>query len=96
MPPPHFKPLTDGIEKPKNLSELPKYLKKKVVGFVTRLFYIIKLVWESAPLMLVAMAFFCLLDGVLPVIDFFVNFAAEVNTFVFSFSVIYASEVARE
>ena len=57
----------DGIEKPRSLSELPSYLVKLVKGFFTRLFYIVTLVWEAAPLMLVLMVALCLIDGLLPV-----------------------------
>ena len=65
--------MTDGIEKPKKLSEYPAYMLKRIKGFTSRLFYIIKLVWQSAPFMLIVMALFCLLDGVLPVIGAYIS-----------------------
>jgi len=65
--------MTDGIEKPKKLSEYPVYMLKRIKGFTSRLFYIIKLVWQSAPFMLIVMALFCLLDGVLPVVGAYIS-----------------------
>ena len=73
MPPFPHKPPSDGIPKPKGLKDVPLYLLKKVRGFCSRLFYIVKLVWQSAPLMLVFMALLCLLDGVLPVAGAYVS-----------------------
>ena len=67
------RPQTDGLEKPKRLSEYPAYLWKRVKGFCSRLFYIVSLVWESAPLMLIAMSLLCILDGVLPVVGAYIS-----------------------
>ena len=63
----------DGIEKPKRLSEYPRYFIKKIRGFFSRLFYIFSLVWQSAPLVLIAMMALCLFDGVLPVIGAYIT-----------------------
>ena len=57
----------DGIEKPKRLRDYPRYLLQKSTGFLFRLFYIIGLVWRSAPVVLIFMMLLCLADGVLPV-----------------------------
>lgn len=70
---PFGRPQSDGIPKPKKLSEVPSYLLKITKGFFTRLFYIVSLVWESAPFMLVAMVALCILDGVLPVIGAYIS-----------------------
>lgn len=70
MPP---KPPTDGLRKPKSLREVPGYIWKKVSGFTSRLFYIVKLVWQSAPHLLVLMALLCLIDGVLPVVGAYIS-----------------------
>ena len=67
------KPQTDGLEKPKRLSEYPAYMLKRAKGFCSRLFYIVSLVWESAPLMLIAMSVLCILDGVLPVAGAYIS-----------------------
>ncbi len=70
---PRKKPLDDGIEKPKGLKDVPLYIVRCVSGFLKRLFYIISLVWEAAPLMLVAMCALCLLDGVIPVVGAYIS-----------------------
>ena len=64
---------SDGIEKPKSISQIPSYLFKVVSGFFKRLIYIVSLVIEAAPLMFVAMALLCLLDGVLPVVGAYIS-----------------------
>ena len=51
----------------------PISLKARVVGFSSRLFYIIRLVWESSPLLLIAMALLCIITGVLPVIGAYIT-----------------------
>ena len=73
MPPPPPKRQDDGIEKPKRIRDIPKYLLKLLSGFFTRLFYIVSLVWEAAPLLLVAMITLCMLDGVLPVVGAYIS-----------------------
>ena len=65
--------MTDGIARPRSLREIPSYIKKLVSGFFERLFYIVSLVWEAAPALLVAMILLCLLDGVLPVIGAYIS-----------------------
>lgn len=71
--PPRYKPLTDGLEKPKSLKEVPGYWLRRAKGFFGRLFYIIGLVRRAAPAMLVLMTLLCLLDGVLPVIGAYIS-----------------------
>ena len=74
MPPPYRdRPMSDGIEKPKSIKELPLYAFKKVRGFFSRLLYIFSLVWQSAPMVLIAMVALCILDGVLPVIGAYIS-----------------------
>ena len=71
--PPPRRPLSDGLTKPKNIKEVPSYLFKRAKGFLTRLFYIIGLVWETAPAILIFMALFALLGGLLPVIGAYIS-----------------------
>ena len=71
--PPHFKPPVDRLKKPERLSEYPSYMIKRIKGFFSRLFYIIGIVWQASPFMLVSMALLCLLDGVLPVLGALVS-----------------------
>ncbi len=75
MPPPP--PGPDRAEKrritppPKNIREVPDYLKRLFVGFFSRLFYIYGLVWETKPWILFAMVFMAIFNGVMPIIDAF-------------------------
>jgi len=71
--PPRRPTFNDGIEKPKSIREVPEYILKKVKGFFSRLFYIFALVWQSAPLVLVAMILLCAMNGVLPVIGAYIS-----------------------
>ena len=54
--------------KPKSLKEVPSYLKKLIGGFFSRLFYIVKLVWEARPFLLFLMVFMAIFDGIMPVV----------------------------
>lgn len=62
-----------GVEKPKSLRDVPRYLKELLGGFFTRFFYIVKLVWEAKPILMMAMVLFCILNGVLPVVGAFIS-----------------------
>ncbi len=73
MPRPPRKQMSDGIPKPKNARELLPYLKKKIAGFTSRLFYIVTLVWETAPLLLCGMLVLCVADGVLPIVGAYIS-----------------------
>ena len=76
MPPlmPPRRPVwNDGIEKPKNLREVPRFLYLRLKGFFSRLGLIIGLVWRSAPICLCLMLFFCLAEGFLPVIGAYIS-----------------------
>ena len=73
MPPRPPKPQTDGIQRPHRLRDYPAYICKRAAGFIKRLFYIVSLVWDAAPLTLVAMAFLCLFDGLLPVAGAYIS-----------------------
>ena len=73
MPPRRFGPMSDGLEKPKNIKELPRYLALRAKGFFSRLFYIITLVWRAAPVMLCLLVLLCVLEGVLPVIGAYIS-----------------------
>ena len=45
----------------------------KVRGFLSRLFYIVGLVWEASPISLIIMCLLCLLDGTLPVLGAYIT-----------------------
>ena len=61
------KPPQSDIPKPKSLREIPKYLGKVIGSFFSHLFFIVRLVWETNPWILIAMLLLCLTSGVLPV-----------------------------
>jgi ABC-type multidrug transport system fused ATPase/permease subunit len=45
----------------------------RMTDFFSRLFYIVSLVWETAPFILILMALLCLFEGVLPVIGAYIS-----------------------
>ncbi len=71
-PPPGFggRNRNDDLKppKPKTVKEVPEYLWKVVSGFIYRLFYIFKLVWEARPMLLFLMMFMSVFNGVVPVL----------------------------
>ncbi len=67
------KPVNDGIPRPERLRDVPRYLLERIKGFTSRLVYIIKLVWEASPKILIAMCLLCVFDGVLPVIGAYIS-----------------------
>ena len=68
-PPPGFDAAEKNrAQKPKSIKELPAYVKKLVVTFFSRLFYIFGLVWETAPWILFVMVFMAIFNGVMPVL----------------------------
>lgn len=79
--PPPFKKFDNGLKKPKSIKEVPSYLGKLIGGFFSRYAYIFKLVWETSPLILFAMAFSSLFNGVTPVLGAFVS-AELINSLV--------------
>ena len=54
--------------KPKNIREVPGYLRKVLSGFFYRLFYIFGLVWEARPSLLFIMVFMSIFNGIIPVL----------------------------
>ena len=73
MPPNSPKRPDDGIKKPEGLRDVPRYVWECVKGFFTRLFYIVKLVWEASRLVLISMMLLCVLNGILPVIGAYIS-----------------------
>jgi len=70
--PPHKK-MSDGIATPKSIKELPVYVIKKIKNFLTHFFYVISLVWQAAPGLLIFMSLCCILEGVFPVIGAYIS-----------------------
>lgn len=52
---------------PKNLKEVPGYLKNVILKFFKRLFYIFNLVWNTAPWIPISLTVIALFNGLLPV-----------------------------
>ncbi len=65
---PPMRPEQKKVEKPKNIGDLPRYIKEVCGGFFSRLFYIYSLVWETTPWMLLVMLFMAVFNGVMPLI----------------------------
>lgn len=54
----------------------PKSIKEffcMIGAFFSRLFYIVRLVWETNPWILILLAFFCVADGLLPVLGAYIS-----------------------
>ena len=74
MPPPHNRTSNrPKRKKPENFKELLIGISSGIKAFLSRLFYIISLVWETAPAILVIMILLCALDGVLPVLGAYIT-----------------------
>ena len=73
--PPPNQEMNDKLKepKPKSLKEVPSYLKKVCSGFFSRLFYIVKLVWEAKPSLVFVMMFMAVFNGVMPVVAAYIS-----------------------
>ena len=71
--PPLRKSPNDNIEKPKSLKGVPNYLGKLIKNFFSRYYFIFKLVWETNPFYLFAMAFVAICSGVFPVVGAYIT-----------------------
>ncbi len=58
---------------PKKISEVPGYLKRVSQSFFSRLFYVIKLVWEAKKSLLIMMVFVAAFNGVSPVFAAYIS-----------------------
>ena len=64
--PPSYKP-QQPPKRPKGFKAFFPYVFGQISSFLKRLFYIISLVWETAPLLFVAMVLLCVAEGLMPV-----------------------------
>ncbi len=71
--PPPIRRTPKRPERPKGIKNFFPYMWNTVKGFFSRLFYIISLVWETAPLLFIGMVLLCLIDGVMPVIGSYIT-----------------------
>lgn len=58
----------DRVPPPKNIKDVPRFLRELLGGFFKRLAYIFVLVWKTDPVILFTMVFISLFDGIMPVI----------------------------
>ena len=58
---------------PKNIREVPDYLKRVFRSFFSRLIYVIKLVWEAKRSLLIMMIFMAAFNGVSPVFSAYIS-----------------------
>lgn len=72
MPPPPDDNTRRITPPPKNIKEVPDYLKRLFTGFFERLFYIYKLVWETKPWILFTMLFMAVFNGIMPIIGTYI------------------------
>lgn len=70
--PPLRKP-QDDIEKPHSIKQVPRYIKELLTKFFSRYIYIFKLVWETNPFYLFAMAFVSLCTGLFPILGAYIT-----------------------
>jgi len=61
------------IPRPKRLREVPSYVGRLISSFFSRLGYIIRLVWEAKPSLLVIMVIMAIFNGISPVISAFIS-----------------------
>jgi len=69
MPPPNLE-MNEKLKepKPKNIKEVPAYLKKLFTNTFSRIFYIFKLIWEAKPSLLLVMMFMTVYNGFMPLV----------------------------
>ena len=67
-PPPGARFQYAKITPPKNIADVPRYLKELLSGFFSRMGYVCKLVWKTGPWILFCMLFFAILQGLMPVV----------------------------
>lgn len=84
-PPPHAQNDKLKEPKPKNIKEVPTYLKNVISKTLYRLFYIVLIVWETNPFILFAMVFMAIFNGVMPVINAYIS-SRLVNSLVSAFN----------
>ena len=53
---------------PKDLFDLPRFIKESVGGFFGRLTYIFALVWRTSPWILITLIFISLFEGIMPLV----------------------------
>ncbi|MBP3436840.1 MAG: ABC transporter ATP-binding protein [Clostridia bacterium] len=73
FPPEKEEQIYQAVEKPESIKQIPSYIFRLIGKFFSRFSYIIRLVWEASPLVLILMTFCCLCDGFLPVVGAYIS-----------------------
>ncbi|MBQ9131089.1 MAG: ABC transporter ATP-binding protein, partial [Clostridia bacterium] len=74
--PPGMRPFEyDRVAPPKNVKDVPRYLRELLGGFFGRFGYIVRLVWETGHWILVALSLIALFNGVTPVVGSLISTA---------------------
>ncbi|MBQ8005188.1 MAG: ABC transporter ATP-binding protein [Clostridia bacterium] len=73
MPPPRSNFEYDKIMPPKNIRDIPRYLKQLLGGFFSRMIYITHLVWETGPWIMIVMSLVALFQGIMPIISSYIS-----------------------
>lgn len=71
--PPIRKNINQGVQKPKGLKEIPRYIRQVLKGFFSRYAYVFKLVWETSPFLLFVMSFAAIFNGLFPIFGAYVT-----------------------
>ena len=66
--PPMREPKYKKVDPPKNLLDLPRFLREVIGGFFLRLTYIFRLVWKTGPWILLTLVFVAVFEGVMPLV----------------------------
>jgi len=71
---PPLRPIVNkGVEKPKGIKDVPRYIGQVLKGFFSRYAYVFKLVWETSPLLLFVMSFSAIFNGLFPIFGAYVT-----------------------
>lgn len=67
-PPPVGEPKYERVAKPNGIGDVPRYLFELISGFVKRLTYIVKMVWNTGHWILITLVAVALLEGIMPIV----------------------------
>ena len=73
LPPPRSNFEYQKITPPKGIKDIPRYLHELLGGFCSRMIYIVKLVWETGPWIMIVMSLIALFQGVMPIISSYIS-----------------------
>lgn len=73
MPPPRSDFEYKKVEPPKGLKDVPRFLSELFGGFFGRMIYIVKLVWETGPWIMIVMSLIALFQGVIPILSSYIS-----------------------